>query len=167
MDYSHFWWREQEIDLGTFEKIIKDFNKLLDEIKAVGVKLTGDPWNEKPVINSIEVRFNDTDKSLRPQNEPFYFPRVMEINEWHEPDSTGRHFERCKTTFKPYDLAVVAFLFIAKKHLGDAIEIHTDGTDDNWFDGKLICQVTLGYGYEYRIIEGILTNVTANVLVNK
>ena len=167
MDYSHFWWRGQEIALGTFEKIITDFSKLLSEFEAVGVKLFGSSESDKPILNSIEVRFNEVGKERLPQNEPFYFPRVMEIGEWHEPDSTGKYFERCKTTFKPYDLAVVAFLIIAKKHLGDSIEISTDGTDDNWFDGKLICQTKLGYGYDFRIIDRILTNVDAEILAGK
>ncbi|MGR3220929.1 MAG: hypothetical protein ACUZ8H_14090 [Candidatus Anammoxibacter sp.] len=74
--------------------------------------------------------------------ETVYFPRV------DNPDDCNGS---CKTAFRPYDIAVTAFLIIAKYHLTDKIEINTDGEDGNWFDGKMLCQSVLGYGLEYNI----------------
>jgi hypothetical protein len=38
----------------------------------------------------------------------------------------------CKTAQKPYDIVVVACLTILKAHLGDLIEVSSDGTRDDW-----------------------------------
>lgn len=85
--------------------------------------------------------------------ESFTFERVYIPYEGMRLDKKGRHFDFCKTAFRPYDLAVTAFLIIAKHHLGDAIEVSTDGQDEHWFDAKLLCQMELGYGLGY-IING-------------
>jgi hypothetical protein len=62
----------------------------------------------------------------------------------------GKYFGFCKTAFKPYDWAVTAFLIIAKHYLGDRILVHSDGTSANWHDARLICQIELGYGMEFK-----------------
>jgi hypothetical protein len=56
-------------------------------------------------------------------------------------------------------LAVTAFLLIAKHYLKEAIEIKSDGGNDDWFDAKLLCHVKLGYGYELMIVDGVLKEV--------
>jgi hypothetical protein len=38
----------------------------------------------------------------------------------------------CKTAQKPYDIVVTACLTILKAHLGDLIEVHSDGDKDDW-----------------------------------
>ncbi|ACX51830.1 hypothetical protein Adeg_0683 [Ammonifex degensii KC4] len=88
--------------------------------------------------------------------ESFVFPRVHVPHEWERPDERGRWFGFCKTAFRPYDLAVTAFLLVAKRHLGDRIAVATDGEDEHWFDAKLLCQLELGYGLEYAVVEGEL-----------
>lgn len=55
----------------------------------------------------------------------------------------------CKTAFRPYDIAVTACLIILKHRLGDAITVQSDGEDAHWFDAKLLCDHTLGYGLAY------------------
>jgi hypothetical protein len=83
--------------------------------------------------------------------ESFNFDRDMgKLKKWENPTSE-LWFNCCKTAFRPYDLAVITFLIIAKKHLKDQIKVSSDGTDANWFDGKMICQMMLGYGLEYII----------------
>jgi hypothetical protein len=46
------------------------------------------------------------------------------------------NFNFCKTARKPYDEVVVACLLILKRHLGDLIEISSDGYLDDWYDGR-------------------------------
>jgi len=82
--------------------------------------------------------------------ETFSFPRVFKPESWSRPEE-GLYFEFCKTAFRPYDFAVIAFLIIAKHHLQEKIKVSSDGEDQHWFDGKMLCQMILGYGFEYRI----------------
>lgn len=71
--------------------------------------------------------------------ETFRFPRVYQPREWEHPDERGLYFGFCKTAFRPYDLAVTAFLVIAKRRLGERLVVITDGEDAHWFDAKLLC----------------------------
>ncbi|HZQ54076.1 MAG TPA: DUF4351 domain-containing protein [Bryobacteraceae bacterium] len=59
---------------------------------------------------------------------------------------------RCKTAFKPYDVAVTAALLIAKHHYGAGIKITSCGSDMQWWDARLICQRVLGYGNSFRFV---------------
>ncbi|MEK6880552.1 MAG: hypothetical protein AABY22_13125, partial [Nanoarchaeota archaeon] len=61
----------------------------------------------------------------------------------------GFDFNFCKTAFKPYDLAVNVIMIIAKHHLGNDIRIRSDGTEENWKMGKVLCQKILGYGLDF------------------
>lgn len=80
--------------------------------------------------------------------ESFYFPREYKPLEWEEPKA-GFYLQFCKTAFRPYDLAVTAFLIIAKHHLKNNIRVSSDGEDTHWFDAKILCQMELGYGMDY------------------
>lgn len=94
----------------------------------------------------IEKRQCDGDCS----HESFHFDRDRgEAQKWEKPEG-GLYGDFCKTAFKPYDLAVITFLIIAKHHLGDALKVASDGEDQHWFDGKMLCQIVLGYGLEYQ-----------------
>lgn len=83
--------------------------------------------------------------------ESFVLERIYAPMEWERPDEDGFWFAFCKTAFRPYDLAVTAALLVAKRHLGDAILVSSDGEDAHWFDAKLLCQMELGYGLEFTI----------------
>jgi hypothetical protein len=63
----------------------------------------------------------------------------------------GLYFSCCKTAFRPYDVAVTAFLIIAKHHLGEQLYVSSDGEDQHWQDGKMLCYVHLGYGPEFEM----------------
>ncbi len=62
----------------------------------------------------------------------------------------------CKTAFRPYDLAVTAFLVIARHHLGSRFEVQTDGELGHWADAFALCQDMLGYGAGYGFHNGFL-----------
>lgn len=80
--------------------------------------------------------------------ESLWFERVMKPELWQEPEN-GLYFECCKTAFRPYDLAVTAFLLIAKHYLKDKIAVSTDGEQPQWDDARRLCYIHLGYGPEY------------------
>lgn len=88
-------------------------------------------------------------------HETFYFPRIMEIEKWQNPEK-GLYFEFCKTAFKPYDLAVIVLLIIAKHYLKEKMIVSSDGNDNHWADGKALCQKVLGYGIDLKFMEGNL-----------
>jgi len=102
-------------------------------------------------------------------HETFSLPVKIEKDDWQKPigkishydqhgkpvyndaEEVGRYFEFCKTAYKPYDLAVIICLIIAKHHLAKDILLSSDGTLDNWRDGMLICQKILGYGLDFTL----------------
>ena len=51
-------------------------------------------------------------------------------------------FNFCKTAGKPYDMVVTASLIFAKKILGDALTIKSDGNWDDWDGGRLLYEST-------------------------
>ena len=55
----------------------------------------------------------------------------------------------CKTARCRYDLAVVAFLIIAKHHLGDRIAISSSGEIQDWMNGIELCRTYMGYEEHY------------------
>jgi hypothetical protein len=82
--------------------------------------------------------------------ETFSFPGILQPEPW-KPPRNGKHSKYCKTAFRPYDIVVTAFLIIAKHYLEDKIEVSSDAKDVHWFDGKMLCQSILGYGFQYQI----------------
>lgn len=70
---------------------------------------------------------------------------------YNDKEEVGLYFEFCKTAYKPYDLAVIICLIIAKHHLKDEIIVSSDGMLEQWKDGMLICQKILGYGLDFRL----------------
>jgi hypothetical protein len=102
-------------------------------------------------------------------HETFSLPLEIEKNDWQKPigkishydqngkpvynddEEVGHYFEFCKTAYKPYDLAVIICLIIAKHHLKEEIIVTSDGSLDNWKDGILVCQKILGYGLDFTL----------------
>lgn len=117
------------------------------------------PWTENSKSGEwyagaeIEARTCGGDCS----HETFYIERVLQPTDYLKPDDGGRYFNCCKTAFKPYDVAVTAALIILRRHLGDEIEITSDGEDQHFFDGKMICQMALGYGLDFAYKRDLLT----------
>ena len=60
-------------------------------------------------------------------------------------------FGFCKTNYKPYDIAVTAFLIILKQYYKDAVTVGSDGEGKDWKDGAMLCQQFLGYGEDFKI----------------
>ncbi|WP_430626550.1 hypothetical protein [Sulfobacillus thermotolerans] len=51
---------------------------------------------------------------------------------------------------KPYDIAVTAALIVIKHYL-PAVVVTSDGDDEKWADGRLVCMMACGYGEEFRL----------------
>jgi len=83
-------------------------------------------------------------------HETMLFERIKILEKWDKAED-GLYFEFCKTAFKPYDLAVISLLIIAKHYLKNKIRVSSDGTDEQWFDGKMLCQQELNYGLDFKL----------------
>ncbi len=83
-------------------------------------------------------------------HETLYFPQVIVPEKWRHPKN-GKYFEFCKTAYKPYDLAVTAFLVVAKHHLGKQLVLTSDGDIENWQEAGVLCQIELGYGLDFQL----------------
>ena len=203
MGYTHYWKRVEKLDKGQFEKVVKDFKKVMKHLSPF-VPLAGGLGKDKAVINSKMIWFNGVEKCGHSQrdlgitwadenaggiaftverykevpmetlitvlcgqeqelaandsdvsgawfaglklkhrscggdcsHETFSLPVEMKKQDWQEPigkishydqhgkpvyndpQEIGLYFNCCKTAYKPYDLAVIICLIIAKYHLG-------------------------------------------------
>lgn len=84
-------------------------------------------------------------------HETFQLILQMKPRKFDQKNDKGLHFNCTKTAYKPYDLAVIICLIIAKHHLGKDIEVHSDGDLPDWSDGMEICQRLLGYGKDFNL----------------
>ena len=127
MGYTHYWFREPELDIPRFIAAAEDCRRVMDAVKERGIELTGpDGTGAAPWPSAAGVSFNG-----KPDYEPFEVRRI----------SDGRRRKLglrlligdfCKTARLPYDLAVTACLLVLKYHLGSQIVIHTDGEAEDW-----------------------------------
>lgn len=126
MGYGHGW-RIGAKWVGLLEErlpaILEDFQKLLPHLPP----LAGPMGWGKPLLDKGQVAFN----GHSPQDyESFLFPQGGPSG---GEDAAGF----CKTGFslaeaRPYDLAVKAFLLLAKWHLGEAVRLRSDGDLADW-----------------------------------
>jgi hypothetical protein len=84
--------------------------------------------------------------------ESIYVKRIFPKDGYRQPNENGLLFECCKTAYRPYDLAVTAFLIIMKHH-DSRIKVSSDGEDKDWLDGKIVCHNVLGYGMDFTFNE--------------
>jgi len=238
LGYTHYWKRVEKFDKQQFEKVVRDFKKVMAYLSPF-VPLADGLGKGKAVINSRRIWFNGmekcghTDRNLGItwpdknasgiafvagrykdvptktlltllcgqeeelavndsdvsgtwfaglklkhrscagdcSHETFSLPVKIEKDDWQKPigeishydqhgkpvyndkKEIGLYFNCCKTAYKPYDLAVIICLIIAKHHLTKEILVSSDGTLENWKDGMLICQKILGYGLDFKAIE--------------
>ena len=63
----------------------------------------------------------------------------------------GKYHLYTKTERLPYDLAVMACLIVAKRHLGKGIVVCSDGSEKDWEQSRWLCQYYLGYGDGFKL----------------
>ena len=66
----------------------------------------------------------------------------------------GKYFCKCRTSYRPYDLAVCCALICAKRRFGSLMVVATDGSNANWADARELCQDALGYGGDMLFSKG-------------
>jgi hypothetical protein len=138
MGWTHYWKRDPEVDLGPFKLASMDCKRIF---AVIDVPLSGPESFGEPEINEHEIKFN----GIKGQDCELFTVRAEEC-----PRNPGRAiFTYCKTENLPYDLCVKCALVILKHHLGDHIQVMSDGSDKDWQDAKHICFTHLGYGQDF------------------
>ncbi|SLM37795.1 hypothetical protein LPUS_07754 [Lasallia pustulata] len=128
MGYTHSWEvRDWEAWAAAFPLIVYDARII---ISHSGVPIGGpEPETDgpcAPLVSETEgIALNGDQGDC---HEPFIL----------EPYLCDRAF--CKTARKAYDMVVTAILIRAKKHAGDAFRVSSDGSWDEWENGKEILE---------------------------
>lgn len=144
MGATHYWYQPEDFGAERWKACISDVRRLLPEFERLGVKLVCDSGNStEPIINDTMVRFSGPGAA---GNEVFLLNRRGVIR-------PGRKeaFSFCKTAMKPYDLAVMACLIVAKHHFGDAFRVSSDNDHEKWNPGRELCVRVLGYGSDFKL----------------
>ena len=138
MGYTHYWIQRKPMDDDAFKAAVVDCGKILDRLKGK-IPLTSDTTDTgAPVLSDSLIEFNGVGED---GHETFAFKLPL------------GSFSFCKTAQKPYDLAVTGCLVVLKHHLGDSIEVSSDGDEeDDWDTGKALVQHTLGYGLNETVL---------------
>ena len=185
MGYTHYWYRDDEIEQEKFNAIAEDFKKVVAACNEKGIKICNWDGEGEPTINADEINFNgDTNCGHEKVDLGIAWPahEGQEDGTWfggallsarecggdcaHENARLKRVFKKeydrqekypdgwfacCKTAYKPYDVAVTAFLVIVKHHLGDEIKISSDGEESDWDDARKLCMELFGWGDDFKI----------------
>ena len=148
MGYTHYLYRPGEIPIGCMERIVEDFGEIVKNLEGKGISLKG--WNgrDKPEISVEKIAFNG-DAEKEEDYESCVVERVFK--EGYIPAREGLHFSFCKTAHLPYDIAVTALYVIVKKHLGDAVKVHSDGRRLEWLPAIRLCDEVLRYGTLFKL----------------
>ena len=150
MGYTHYWYRERIIDPAIYNKIVSDFKKLREELLQSGVLLAGLNGDGIPIITYCQVYFTGSAKS-QGSGEPFKFDRELQFDNVRPRKIDDTILQFTKTEGFPYNLAVMAFLVIAKYYLDGHIIIQSDGASEDWTGARELCQRILEYGDDFKL----------------
>lgn len=149
MGYTHYWYRPKEIDADTYAAIMQDAAKVLQLCQEQGIQLGDAQGVGSPEITANTLRFNGLAECGHSAEdtcggncsyESFWFDRKDD------------EFSFCKTELKPYDIAVTATLIVIKHYL-PIVRVTSDGGDEEWADGRMVCMMACGYGEDFQLDE--------------
>lgn len=178
MGYTHYWKFNTNYKISSlkWKEIVDDFNKILDvEIDIPSndlycgtegltrLRSILEPDSDQRLeITDNEIRFNGREEGDR-GHETFSLQRMSDkrLEEYAERLDRNYIFDFCKTARKPYDIVVCCLLVILKYHLGNMIEVSSDGADwtndegvyyeidGAWSDAIKLCAENLSYDLNY------------------
>lgn len=150
MGYGHAWHiplKSLPLVQERLSAILEDFRRLLPHLPP----LAGPSGEGEPVFSPSEVAFNGP----RPEDyEGFAFPGLLE-GEPFPSLRPGHHYGFCKTGRRPYDLAVQAFLLVAKAHLGEHLALSSDGAMADWAEAADLVEAVLGFPVDLEAALGV------------
>lgn len=145
MGYTHYYYVPEHIEKQAFNRIVRDVKKVIPKLSTM-IILKGWDGHGEPEVNNSLISFNGNANAeldhetfqLKINNENAYVKR-----------EDGKVFNFCKTDEKPYDLAVLVVLLIAKYHMGNDIELGSDGEIENdWWIAIKFVKDNLGYEFD-------------------
>lgn len=140
MGWTHNWQRPSELPADAFAAAAGDCARIAEVLSC---NLAGSDGTGEPVFGSDLIEFNGPQPDCC---EPFRFAV-------HEIDRRGRELvcSFCKTQRMPYDLAVQCALIILKHHLGELIDVGSDGSEDDWRTAQAFVTEHLGWGSDFAL----------------
>ena len=169
MGYTHHYYVERVYDADAFEKAANDFAALLPALKRNGVDLASAGGVGKPAIGPRLIEFNGAKSAacepfrLMQEADGQYRRPVGRLSRFRDPGTgeretnppavVGKYHFYTKTEHRPYDLAVMACLIVAKHYLGKGIVVCSDGVEDKWEPARRLCGNHVGYGGDFRLDE--------------
>ena len=178
MGYSHYYKFRTDYKISSlkWKEIVDDFNKILDveidiprnDLYSGTEGLTRlrsilEPDSDQRLeITDNEIRFNGREEGDR-GHETFSIQRMSDerLKVYAKRLERDYIFDSCKTARKPYDIVVCCLLVILKYHLGNMIEVSSDGADwtndegvyyeidGSWSDAIKLCAENLSYDLNY------------------
>jgi hypothetical protein len=123
MGYTHYWTIKEELTREQFITWAEGVKAIVETAIEAGIPLGNGIGEDAPELSENVVAFNGAGN----QGVETFGISI---------DDEG--FDFCKTGGALYDAAVTASLIHAKKIFGDAIEVTSDGSWNNWEGGRLL-----------------------------
>ena len=169
MGYTHYYRVSAEYAQVDWNLLVKDFTEVLgwktsevvydeDHIESppedciyIRDLLEEHPDSSQCLkVDGREIIFNGREKNNE-CHETFYLKRKLSQKdlEYHSQfpreGDPNKYFEFTKTARKPYDIVACCCLLLARKHLGDKIQVTSDGDIEEWKTSIDLIEKKFGY----------------------
>ena len=158
MGYTHYWYRHDHMGASdhTLARAHEAYDLLAEDVKHLCLivgELPDTIWladaggEGYPEFHDDYFAYNGTYVNDQ-WHESFVWDKNVIVPEWQQ----GKGFDYkkkgvffcCKTARKPYDTVVVATLLRASHYYGDTISIASDGTWEEWGNGRDLYESAFG-----------------------
>jgi hypothetical protein len=139
MGYTHYWYRlDGSNDREAFRQLGTDAKRIIAQAERNGIRLANWDGTGEPEFTELSFALNGVGEEA---HESFRW----KVNaERHEMDTDEWLFDFTKTAYKPYDAVVTAILIRAKVLYGDAVRVESDGSWDDWAEGRALYEQVFG-----------------------
>jgi len=142
MGYTSYWYQKPVLNQKKFNSFAEVVDRLLNTNEAKTLlAYESDSISQLPHVSNQMVHFNGKGED---GHETFLFQRKEEIKDYiQKAEGAKRTFVFCKTAQKPYDKYVVACLIIAKSIFGKDVNIYSNGSLEEWQEGKKLAETAM------------------------
>jgi len=147
MGYTHYMYRKPKLNKDKFLELSELISKMFQHVPDISVRSECDE-STPPILSDELIRFNGVGNE---GHETFFLARIDKDIAESSPKNPKISFFFCKTACKPYDIFVVASLILAKVIFEEDVEISSDGSLNEWEDGRGLASHV--YGREIKITE--------------